>query len=1743
MPVIAAPGDRPDWVVRTAVLATGAERREHYDFMRRLQLVQEPDGSWLRYRHDASGRLAAIEHSSGERVWFRRTEREMVATTDRSETRVTFDARGFPESLTVRIDERTWSVHYQRGQHGQVEAIRYPQGTDVLQVGHALRCGDTTYAEAALPRILFANGTSAIEEWTAGAPAQLARIAHVGADGAACVDDAYAHEPGGRLARAGNTPFGYDEAGRLVGAGDRRYVFDARGLLVDAAGDVFAYGTGPAVTAARGARFDYDALGRRTARSDAAGVTRYTYNLFGQCARVELPHGRAVDYIYDGFGRLVGRQGPGGLVYYVLDLDGRRLAECDAAGRITRSYLWLGPQCVGMVDGPCGGALSMSFHRVHGGTLVGIGDADGRIRPVAHADPYGGDAPIVDGIPGYAGLFGDSETGLLYASSRWLDPSIGQFTTPDSWHGTHALEHLAHGLRPVLDALPGGTGRLVDAASAYSFCAWDPVNYCDPTGHNVLGIIWSVISAFVWQMQITSVALQMEVVSLVLWILLAVPVFMFIWDFDGWMKLGPLNAIPPLLTELRLNVPFAFPLNSIWNSGGAVFTMGSVIWVRGDQLETLEKTAKRDLLLCSNADSYQSAAEVVAADAFRVRSPHARGTGTANAAGTQLTGVAITTPPGAAVADTLAVADWLSIRLTTGGGDELRKITNVLGATVSVDQPLPAPFLGQAVEFARADLGVVRIDKDDTRIARTVVFVRGQALHFQKQLPENFPTEGLAVTEYMKSARRRATFATSTAEAILVRLKDAADQALFVANDFLRVRAGKSYFARAVARLRGARDLILDAALPAPAQPTDYGRIEVVKLDADAQAAGQAAIDTRVDAGTLTALRKQDGLAITNAAAPPATERRIVLKLFLRCPLTALPAALQGVSIAVDVMTPDGSVTADGTVGSATEVTTADDQAKKFGAHKPVRVHKDPAPDFFTTLSAVDRDANLLTLDEPLPAADFPAGTPVTVTLMAAARRFEAEAAPAPGDQVLVVVEQPDSPVVGDVIRVRPSGDKEGGVLRAVGAALTVVAEVDSAVPASHVANLTVQRFVPVADTLRDNAAAPLVQIRLTITAGANPYVQDDELHLLGDEEAYGRVLANPIGADIILVDPVEFSLGPNAITLEHITPTGHTTPDGRLDESLIMIPSDPGEPPITRRRAVEAHEMRHVWQYAVLGPFFFSLPLPWLINLGFSFTDSANEASKWTRWFSLGNLDFLFAMVAWGLGVGGGGSDLVGIEGEVTGAERKIITVSPNTHPDTLNELSAGLPCDVAKDDYETFNTVTDWERDTRTMTLQFALEGDRFAVGDQVRVSVSPFEKIRRVINKWFSLNFERIWSDHIPQAWGRALSRLLNRESWLPLLGFYPLAWFRAGFNQSRIHFEQDAGYHSGDLYTNLAVSQPNDIFVGQFTRLMGFLSGRGAGDTAVGLSDESVLFFLTVEVPAALGNPLAAVAGAVDASTVGANRVRFRENYYIPLEDRVENAIGVFFVTSRPFAQSDPRAAVPADDYVVHVTGELTEDVVRTVSFDADFLELRKLKVKPLVITPAISAAESIFETEQVVLNIQGDSTADYELRYAGAPPVPQLVLDRAPDGPRITAPVAGAALHRLQITATYGDDHPVFQGAGQKGAARLTAEQRTNLCQEIEVTVALIPDVDLGTVTAGSSTTFPVPIQPASVTVTSALPAGATVNASVVIGTGRPAEMTFIAPDAVTAATDVTFVMRFGTGAIVKPVNGRAQVTP
>jgi tyrosinase len=119
---------------------------------------------------------------------------------------------------------------------------------------------------------------------------------------------------------------------------------------------------------------------------------------------------------------------------------------------------------------------------------------------------------------------------------------------------------------------------------------------------------------------------------------------------------------------------------------------------------------------------------------------------------------------------------------------------------------------------------------------------------------------------------------------------------------------------------------------------------------------------------------------------------------------------------------------------------------------------------------------------------------------------------------------------------------------------------------------------------------------------------------------------------------------------------------------------------------------------------------------------------------------------------------------------------------------------------------------------------------------------------------------------------------------------------------------------------------------------------------------------------------------------------------------------------------------------------------------------------------------------------------------------------------------------------------VFQGKGQSGAVRLTAAQRTNACQPLKLNVTPIVVADITPVRAGDTRTFEVPFAPSSIAVTSPRPPEAAVNASVQNGTGRPARLTFRAPDHVNADTTVTFDLVFGSGANSKTITKSVLIT-
>ena len=1750
-PLVERPPVRADDVKRRVRLPNGAVRVETYSLAGRLRSVEEPDGSFLRFRYDADGRITGVAHSSlpGAAYHHENEGRRIRAVLGRVETAIDLNEDGLPEKIVQRMDGHEWTVEYRHDAQGRVRDILYPQSRAWLRfrntrknrgaIALAMELGDAVLAESVFDaqqkstEISCANGAVMGEDLSTGEKPGLTRIWHKDANGFT-YSTSYSHDAAGRIVHAGNQRFEYDDS-RLVGssadAHSTSYRYDGSGRLAAVRhGEVertLRYGSGPLVQGVDGrCDFSYDAVGRRTARLDGRGETRYVWNLFGQLDSVTLPGGETILYHYDGFGRLVARETADGIHYYVVGFDGHRLAEAGTDGVLTRRYLWLAQNCIGWLEND----TLTTLHRIHGGRLAFVQAGISGFQPQPLGDPYGDGGVVDERVPSLASLFGDSNTGLLFAGSRWFDPEIAQFLSADSWCGTDAWNHLPRGMRRTLDALPGGTDFSADPLAAYNWCGFDPINRTDPNGHNPLGLIWSCISAFFWQMQVTSVALQMELINILLNILL-LPFSFLYWDF--YTKISIFNAIPPLVASSRLMVPFAFPLNGIFNASGSVFTMGAVIWANGDQLRNLENTSQRDLLICSNADQYLASTDAAASDTFRVRHPSTKGTATVSADGKTLNSVTMDAAAGGvALANAFAFGDWVAVRLP-GGQDEIRQVfsvsatLNLLVRPIDPLPPLSAALQGQNVEFRRLDSSIVRLEKDGRTICRTITFVRGQAMHYSQQIPEVFPASGLNVAEYLPAVRTDITSAAATPEAILVRLASAAHQNDFAVDDFVRLRNSTNYFGRRVTKRQGSTDLLLDAALPALTAPAAYDPLEIVKMNADATANNQASSTDRVDAGTITGLKKFDGLTVT---AGGTTDRRIVLQVFVRCPIAALPNTLQAVNLTAELVVPGAQ--AQGAVASANTITATAGQGSRIQAHRPVRVRTGASTDFLTTVASVNGDT--ITLDENLPAA-FPATTAVSVTLLGTSNRFDADPSPSPGDKVLVSVDDATSPAQNDILFVLPRGATTGGAVRQVNAATTVVARVDS--NPSSAASLTVQRFIPVAATLHGDAKAPLVQLHLTFT-GAAPFVVNDEVHLSRGEEGYGKIAAVN-GSVLTLEDPIEVpGLGASPafrVTVQRITPTTHTTANANLDESLIMIPSDMDEDLVDRRRAVELHEMRHVWQYSVLGPFFFSQPIPWLFNLGFSIGSegAGNAAHNLTKWISLGLFDKFFAVVAWGVGALFGAAPASGSGNGHVGADRKTIVFDTETPEATLDAFTGDSPAQIAPATGDSiFNIIDSLDKPNRTVHLRFTMEGDSFAPDARVSASVSAFDKIDSTVNKYFSLNLERLWSDYIPTAWGRALSGLLNRENWFPGIGFYLLSLYCAGMDQSKVNFEQDASFESGDIYNPFTISDPAEIFVGQFSRVHAFVYGRGAGDTDAGLSSlTNIVDSLTVAPPSPLPSglqPQNVVFGSRPAQNL-ADRVRFSDNYLIPMKDKAANVLGALFAASVP------------GDYRLHTPGEV-DSVQRMLFFSADFVELRNVKVKALGVSPVFSNTTPIFETEQVTLTITGDPAATYAIRYKGATPTTALTIS----GLQLSAPVLPSnanVTQNLEFTATYPATAAVFHGKGQQGDVRLTADQRTNACQDLTFDIAPIAVTGLpASVQAGSSTTFTASIAPVSANVTSARPADATVNASVQIGTGRPATLTFHAPDHVTANATVTFNLVFGSAA-TKTVPLSVTITP
>lgn len=309
--------------------------------------------------------------------------------------------------------------------------------------------------------------------------------------------EVYQHRPDGRLIGITRSDgivsgFDYDWAGRLESethsggaCSAKEIVYSYEGSRIDkvsvngvvhkhhydSEGRLNSITLGPSDEGPQVAGFSYDRFGNLTSKAGERGTVNYTYtrgNLLSSAG------GHA--FAYDHAGRRVRKDG---IEYYY---DGDRLIM-EVAGSDWRLYIY-------DALGPCAMYHGQDFYyfvRNALGDVVGVAEDGGGIVARFAYDAFGSLLPdgcwTAPGKPSgfadlfpfrYRGYYYDHETGLYLCGSRYYDPAIRRFITPD---GPGYLD-------------PSSVGGL----DPYCYCYNDPVNYSDGSGHIATEIIIGIIA-------------------------------------------------------------------------------------------------------------------------------------------------------------------------------------------------------------------------------------------------------------------------------------------------------------------------------------------------------------------------------------------------------------------------------------------------------------------------------------------------------------------------------------------------------------------------------------------------------------------------------------------------------------------------------------------------------------------------------------------------------------------------------------------------------------------------------------------------------------------------------------------------------------------------------------------------------------------------------------------------------------------------------------------------------------------------------------------------------------------------------------------------------------------------------------------------------------------------------------------------------------------------------------------------
>ena len=245
--------------------------------------------------------------------------------------------------------------------------------------------------------------------------------------------------PVGRMTKFGNEELIYDDRGRLIEFGDNSYGYDEYGNRVSKNAESYQWTRGRLLSCLGSSRYYYDYQGIRLSRLDKDGLTHTYYyngnNLVGEDVYNGNTLVRKLRFFYDkdglcSFRTIIGDQ--------------------------TKNYIYIRNSfndIVGISEGITLKALyiydAWGNHKVF--------NPDGTINTnpsfVGNINPFR-----------YRSYYYDSDTNLYYLKSRYYDPEIGQFVSPDD------MEYLS------MEEIAG--------INLYAYCHNNPVMNYDHNGHS-----------------------------------------------------------------------------------------------------------------------------------------------------------------------------------------------------------------------------------------------------------------------------------------------------------------------------------------------------------------------------------------------------------------------------------------------------------------------------------------------------------------------------------------------------------------------------------------------------------------------------------------------------------------------------------------------------------------------------------------------------------------------------------------------------------------------------------------------------------------------------------------------------------------------------------------------------------------------------------------------------------------------------------------------------------------------------------------------------------------------------------------------------------------------------------------------------------------------------------------------------------------------------------------------------------